>query len=427
MKILCAGVNHETAPLEVRQCLAFDRPAAAQALRELRRRFPAAEFVILSTCNRVEVYAAGPAADPPSCATLLGELAAFHGQAADSLRAHAYCLETEAAVEHLFDVASSLDSMVVGESQILGQTKEAFLGAAEAGATGKYLNRLFHQSFHAAKRVHEATEIGRRRTSVASVAVEFASRIFAGLDTKRVLVIGSGEMAERAATHLRSAGCRTVTVVNRTDSRGADLAATVGVASRPWAELDAALAESDIVISSTASREPILALDRMRAVQRRRDWAHWMILDLAVPRDVEPAVGRLDNVYLYDLDALGQVVRENLSLREREAEMARAIVADEVQAYLDWLGVRDVGPLVEKLESHLHALGDEELERLMKRLPPDLSEEARNEIRLATHRIVHKLLHEPIKHLKEDAGRQRGGTGMRLLRRLFGLEDRGGK
>lgn len=426
MKILCAGVNHQSAPLEVRQGLAFDRPAAARAVVELRGRFPAAEFVILSTCNRVEVYCAAAADGPPDGETLLGELAEFHGLAADGLRAHAYCLETEAAVRHLFEVASSLDSMVVGESQILGQTKEAFLWAAEAGATGKYLNRLFHQSFHAAKRVHAATEIGRRRTSVASVAVEFASRIFSGLESKRVLVIGSGEMAERATTHLRSAGCRTVTVVNRTDERGAELASRAGATSRPWAELDDALAESDIVISSTASREPILPLSRMAAVQRRRDWAHWMILDLAVPRDVEPAVGRLDNVYLYDMDALGQVVSENLSLREREAEMAGAIIADEVQAYLDWLDVRDVGPLVEKLESRLHALGDEELQRLMKRLPADVSEEARNEIRLATHRIVHKLLHEPIKHLKEDAGRQRGGTGLRLLRRLFGLDDRGG-
>lgn len=422
MRILCAGVNHETAPLEVRQCLAFDRSAAAQTMKALRHKFPAAEFVILSTCNRVEVYAAGPADAPPDCHALLDLLAAARGQAPDAVQQHAYCLENEAAVQHLFEVASSLDSMVVGESQILGQTKEAYLWAVEARTTGKYLNRLFPQAFHAAKRVHAATEIGRRRTSVASVAVEFASRIFSGLASKRVLVIGSGEMAERAATHLKSAGCRALTVVNRTDERGADLAARVGTASRPWAELDAALAESDIVVASTSSPEPILKADRLRAVQQRRHWSHWMILDLAVPRNVEPTAARLDNVYLYDMDSLGQVVSENVSLRAREAEMAAAIIADEVQAYLDWLGVREVGPLVEKLESRLHALGDEELKRLMKRLPPDLSDEAREEIRLATHRIVHKILHEPIKHLKEDAGRQRRGTGVRLLRRLFGLD-----
>jgi len=422
LRILCAGVNHESAPLEVRQCLAFDRSAAAQTMKALRGQFPGAEFVILSTCNRVEVYAAGPADGPPDCQALLAALAAARGQSADTVRTHAYCLETAAAVRHLFEVASSLDSMVVGESQILGQTKEAYLWAVEAGATGKYLNRLFPQAFHTAKRVHAATEIGRRRTSVASVAVEFASRIFSGLASKRVLVIGSGEMAERAATHLKSAGCHAVTVVNRTDERGVELAAKVGATSRPWAELDAVLAESDIVVTSTSSPEPILKADRLRAVQRRRNWSHWMILDLAVPRDVEPAAARLDNVYLYDMDSLGQVVSENMSLREREAEMAATIIEDEVQAYLDWLGVREVGPLVEKLESRLHALGDEELERLMKRLPPDLSDQAREEIRLATHRIVHKILHEPIKHLKEDAGRQRRGTGVRLLRRLFGLD-----
>jgi glutamyl-tRNA reductase len=421
VKILCAGVNHETAPLDVRQCLAFDRPATERALAALRGRFPTGEFVILSTCNRVEVYCAAPAEGPPQCDDLLSELAAFHGVEVPGLQGHAYGLDTARAVEHLFLVASSLDSMVIGESQILGQVKTAFLWASEAGATGKYLNRLFHQALHAAKRVHAATEIGRRRTSVASVAVDFASRIFSGLEAKRVLVIGAGETAERAATHLRSTGCRQITVVNR----AAELAARDGGAAMPWSELDAALAASDIVITSTASDRPPLTRERMAAVHKRRRWANWLILDLAVPRDVEPAAGQLDNVYLYDMDALGRVVSENLSLRQGEVDTATSIVTDEVQAYLDWLEAREVGPLVEQLEARLHDLGDEEYARLMRRLPDDLPESARNEIRLATHRIVHKLLHEPIKELKRDARRDRGRVAMRLLRRLFGLDDRG--
>jgi glutamyl-tRNA reductase len=322
------------------------------------------------------------------------------------------------------NVASSLDSMVVGESQILGQTKEAFLVASEAGATGKYLNRLFHQAFHAAKRVHGATDIGRRHTSVASVAVDFASRIFSGLESKRVLLVGAGEMAQRAAEHLRSVGCGQVTVVNRSADRAAELAARVEAQVRPWDQLDEALVDSDIAISSTASDQPILSRDRVATAQKRRRWANWLLVDLAVPRDIDPAAAKIDNLYLYDMDALGRVVSENLALRQQEAETAGEIVADEVRAYLDWFEVRDVGPVVARLEARLHELGDEELERLLKRLGDDVTESARNEIRLATHRIVHKLLHEPIEQLKADARHGRQGTTLSALKRLFRLDDR---
>ena len=421
MKILCAGVNHQSAPLEVRGRLAFDRVSTARALSMLRTRFPGGEFAILSTCNRVEVYCAAAAAGPPEADELLRALAEFHEVPAGDLGQHAYRLATEDAVRHLMAVAASLDSMVIGESEIIGQVKEAFVWAAEAGATGKYLNRLFHRSFHAAKRVHAATEIGRRRTSVASVAVDFASRIFSGLESKRILVVGAGDVAERAVAHLRSLGCRGVTVVNRTAEHARRLAEALGAGVRPWDELDDALADSDILITSTASEQPILSRARLAAAHKRRRYANWLILDLAVPRDVDPLTAGLANVYLYDLDWLGQVVSENLRLREGEVDVAAGIVADEVRAYLDWFEVRDVGPLVDELETRLHALGDEEVERLLKRLPPETSEAAREEIRLATHRIVHKLLHEPIEGLKDEAKRGRAPATVRLLRRLFAL------
>jgi len=421
VKILCAGVNHQSAPLEVRAPLAFDRAAAARALGVLRARFPGAEFAILSTCNRVEVYCAAAADGPPETDDLLRALAEFHGVPADELEPCAYRLATADAVRHLMAVASSLDSMVVGESEIIAQVKEAFAWAVEAGATGKYLNRLFHRSFHAAKRVHAATEIGRRRTSVASVAVDFASRIFSGLEAKRVLVVGAGDVAERAVVHLRSLGCRDVTVVNRTAEHARRLAEALGARVRPWDDLDDALAASDILVTSTASEQPILSRERMAAAHKRRRYANWLILDLAVPRDVDPEAADLTNVYLYDLDRLGGVVSENLRLREGEVDVAAEIVADEVRAYLDWFAARDMGPFVDELESRLHALGDEEVERLLKRLPPETSEAARDEIRLATHRIVHKLLHEPIEGLKDEARQGRAPTTVHLLRRLFGL------
>ena len=423
MKILCVGVNHQSAPLEVRQSLAFDRASTARALANLGARFPSAEFVILSTCNRVEVYCAAPADEPPDADQLLADLADFHQAPLEELGPLAYRLGTEDAVRHLFEVASSLDSMVVGESQILSQAKEAFVRAADAQATGKYLNRLFHRAFGTAKRVHAATDIGRRHTSVAAVAVDFASRIFSDLGAKRVLVLGAGEMAERAVVHLRSAGCRDLTVVNRTEARAAALAAPLEARARPWGQLDDALAECDIVIASTASAEPVLTVDRMTAAHRRRRYANWLLLDLAVPRDIHPDVGRLRNVYLYDVDALGRVASEHLSLRQREADRAADIVADEVRAFIDWFEVRDVGPFVERLEARLHALGDDEVERLFKRLPPETTDRTRDEIRLATHRIVHKLLHEPIERLKDEAKGGRAREAMDMLRRLFGLDD----
>jgi glutamyl-tRNA reductase len=425
MIILCVGLNHQTAPLGWRERLAFDRPAASRALALLKARHDDAEFVLLSTCNRVEIYAAAPAAGPLGTDALVGELAELRGVRPEELSALVYRHSGEAAVRHLFEVAASLDSLLVGEAQILGQVKEAFVQALEAEATGKFLNRLFHRAFGAAKRVQSATAIGRRRTSLAAVAVDYARRIFSDLAAKRVLVIGSGEVAELALVHLRSVGARTVTVVGRSAEKTAALAGDVAAHQRPWEELDECLADSDIVICSTAAAEPILRGERAAEVQKRRHWSNWLILDLGVPRNVEAEAGRLANVYLYDLDALGRVVSENVEFRQQEIDRASEIIADEVRAFLDWFEARDVGPLVDQLEARLHELGDEEVARLFTRLPPDLDEATRQEIALATHRIVHKLLHEPIERLKQDARDGHAAMNIRALRRLFGLGREG--
>lgn len=424
MKILCVGMNHRSAPLDLRQCLAFDKTQTERALASLKTRYDTAEFVILSTCNRVEIYSASPVDDHPTAADLVAELARLHHVEPQMLSGETvYKLRDEEAVEHLLCVASSLDSMVVGESQIIWQTKEAFLWAIDAEATGKYLNRLFHRAFSTAKKVHAATEIGRRRTSVAGVAVELASRIFSDFHRKRVLVIGAGEMAELAVTHLKADGVEHVVVVNRSDDRGRRLAERFGADFCPWDMVDDCLAESDIVISSVSADRPILQRQRMADVHRRRRYANWMILDLGVPRNVDADVGRLSNVFLYDVDRLGQVVSDNIEQRRQEVDAAREIIADEMRSYLEWFQSRDVGPLIERLEGRLHELGDEELERLFKRLPDDVPPEQREEIRLATHRIVHKLLHGPISVLKEEARQDRAQMSIRALRRLFRLDD----
>jgi len=432
VKILCVGVNHRSAPLEWRQRLAFDRDSATRALAILKTRFESAEFVILSTCNRVEVYCAAPAEEPPEADDLVVALAEFHKVPAAELAALAYRLPMGEAVRHLLEVASSLDSLVVGEREITGQVKEAYLWAVECEATGKFLNRLFHRAFHAARRVRAATELGRQGASVASAAVELAARRPGGLDGKSVLVIGAGRMAERAVAHLAACPAREITIVNRTAGRAAALAATFAATARPWAELDQCLAVSDVVIAATAGAEPILTRGVLEAIHRQRGGREWLILDLGVPRGVEAEAGRLPGVQLCDVDGLvGAAAGPEASIPARrdapgwagqqDLDLAMDIVEDEARAYLDWLEVRDAGPLVEKLEAKLHDLGDEELERLLRRLPPSVDEAARSEIGLATHRIVHKLLHEPIARLKEEAREGRAHMSMRVLRRLFGL------
>lgn len=425
MRILCVGVNHQSAPLELRSRLAFDAAATARALAILRTRFDTAEFVILSTCNRVELYCAAAADAPPEADDLLAALADFHRLPLAEITPRAYRLETPDAVRHLLDVAVSLDSMVVGEGQILGQVKQAFVWAVEAEATGKFLNRLFHRAFHTAKRVRAATDLGRRRIGVASVAVDYASRTLADLSESRALVVGSGEMAERIAMGLHARDCTKLVISGRTASRAADLAAMIGAEHAPWEALDEALAESDLVISATSSPEPVLLADRMAAAQQRRSRRPWLVIDVAVPPDVEPSVGELPGVHLADLDALGRAIGEQQAWRQRELDLAAEIVADETRAYLDWFEVRDVGPLVDRLEAHLHALGDAEVDRLLARLGDELGERERSEIRLATHRIVHKLLHDPIARLKSEAREGQAHMSIRALRRLFGLDGDG--
>jgi glutamyl-tRNA reductase len=421
VKILCVGVNHQSAPLDVRQRIALDGAAMDRVLAVLTARFDDAEFVVLSTCNRVEVYSASRAEAPPQADDLVRSLAEFHELDVAELTPMVYRLETEAAVRHLMMVTAGLDSMVIGESQIIAQVKAAFIRAVEAEATGKFLNRLFHRAFAAAKRVHGATEIGRRRTSVASVAVDFAARVFGGLDGRSVLVIGAGETAELAAVHLLSCGCGDVTIVNRSTERASQLAARLSARAAGWDRLDECLRASDIVVGSTASSEPILDAARLRRLQTDRLGRPWLILDLAVPRDVEPAAGRIEGIYLYDQERLAREVGQNLELRRREMDVASAVIDDEVAAFMDWFEVRDVGPLVERLESRLHEIGDEEVERLLKRLGGDVTDAARNEIRVTTHRIVHKLLHEPIEQLKFESRDGRAQMSMRVLWRLFRL------
>lgn len=423
--IRVVGVNHRSAPVAVREQLALDGAATATALAAFRQRWPLAEALVLSTCNRVELYAAAEG-DQPDARALAEFLADCRGLTADRFAEGLYDHADREAARHLFRVVSGLDSQVLGESQVAGQVKGAYARAAEAGATGVVLHRLFQRSFKVAKTVRTTTEIARHPVSVASVAAAFAARVFEGLDGKVVLVIGAGETAELTLRHLQTLGAGGVVVANRTLERGQALAARHGGAAVPFETLPDALTKADIVISATSAPTPVLTAAAMGEVvrrrRRRRRRGPLFILDIAVPRDVEPAVSELDDVYLYTIDDLQQVADENRRKRSQDLEAGLAQVEREADAFLAWLRSLEAGPVIRALRRRLHDLGRHEVERLLEHLE-GLSGRDRRLIELMERRLVNRLLHQPMTALRRALGRGRGSAYLGLVRELFGLED----
>lgn len=427
MRIEVVGLNHREAPVEVREALAFRRDRLSEALAALRRAEGVGECVVLSTCNRVELYLCVGAEAGEGVGMRF--LADFHGVWPERFERFVYRREGEAAVRHLFRVASGLDSLVVGEAQITGQVKAAYEAASAQGATGRVLNRLFQQALAAAKRVRTTTEIGAGRASVGSVAVELAERIFESLARRTVLVVGAGEMGESVVESLRAAGARTTLVANRTFGRAEALAAKFGGSAVRFEELGNHLTRADIVIASTDAPHHVVHKADLAAALRRRGGRPLFVVDIAVPRDVEPEAGDLAGCYLYNVDDLEAVVRETLARREREVARCEPIVEAEVGKFMRWLGQLRVAPAIGELSASLHELKDRELEALMRRLPA-LTEEARAEIERMANRLVNKILHQPIAALRDASGQDRHGGLLDAALRLFGVrraaEGRGG-
>jgi glutamyl-tRNA reductase len=426
--IVLVGVSHRTAPLEVREGLAFPKEGIAEALQRLRAEADLDEAMILSTCNRVEIYARGrgsavEGASESAAARVASFLARFHGRPEEGLGDGVYRMTGEDAVRHAFRVAASLESMVVGEPQILGQVKEAYHAAESAGTLGATLNALRNRSLGAAKRVRTETGIGRNAVSIAHVAVELAKKIFGELRDKNVLLVGAGKMSELAARTLVRTGARATVLGGRTFERASELAAALGGRAAPLDALRTELAAADIVISGTGAPGIVIHHDDVLAARRARKGRHrrpLFLIDIAVPRDIEASVAEVGGVFLYDLDDLRAVAEANMRERMKEASAAEALVDREVAQFLDWLKARDAVPLVIALRQRAEDIRKVELEKARRRMGP-LTAEQEDALDAATSAIVNKLLHPPIVHLKESAQNGHGAEHVSLIRKLLGL------
>jgi glutamyl-tRNA reductase len=415
--LLVVGVSHKTAPLEVREAMAFPKDRLPEALLQAREEAGLKEAMILSTCNRVEVY--GRSAEGATPESVAAFLARWHGRRPEDIGKYVYRVEGEQAIRHAFRVAASLDSLVIGEPQILGQVKEAYEIAEGARCLGASLGALRNRTMSAAKRARSETGIGRNAVSVSYVAVELARKIFGSLKDRAVLIVGAGKMSELSARHLVSGGAHASVLGGRTFERAEELAASLGGRAMPFEALRSELGRADIVISSTGAPHVVITRADVEAALRARKRPLFLI-DIAVPRDIDPGVRELSNVFLYDLDDLKSVAEANIRERMKEAAAAEAIVEDEVRAYLDWQRSLDVVPLVAALRHRAEAIRKEEIERARKHLGP-LSVEQEAALNAATSAIVNKLLHPPTAHLKEVAKNGHAPEVAELVRKLFGL------
>jgi glutamyl-tRNA reductase len=419
-KLWLVGVSHHSAPLALRERLALDDAGAADLGQRLLRQIPGLdECALVSTCNRVEVVGFGDAGT--SDATAIVDVLQNGRPLADGqLHSHVYVHEDRAAVRHLFRVASSLDSMVVGEPQILGQVKAFYEAAARAGTAGAILHRVFHKAFSAAKRVRSETGIGSRNVSLSSVAVELAMQIFESLSEKTALMIGAGKMAELAARHLRDRGIGGLMFANRTFDRGVELARELQGTPVPFEELGRYLPMADVVIGSTAASEFLLTEAQVQEASRLRGYRPTFLIDLGVPRNFDPRINDLRNVYLYDIDDLESVIGEHREERGREAVHAEEIVSAEVESFWRWFENLEVVPTIVDLRDKAERICRRELERTLGSLK-HLGDEERKSIEAMAEAIVNKLLHDPIARLKRV--QRSDDEAVLVARRLFGLDD----
>lgn len=423
MNLRMIGCTYHEADLNVRQRLAFDDHQVKQALALWQQQLPELELAILSTCNRVELYAAG-LGGPPTEEQLVDALAGFHRLAPADLADKLTELADQEVAAHLFRVAASLDSMVVGEPQILAQVKQAFQVSRDAGTIGPQLHELFQAAFRAGKRVTTETALHRHRVSIPSVAIaELATCVFETFDGKHVLVTGAGEMADETLRYLQSVGKPHIHVVNRSAERGAQLAEKWGGTSHGWDELWDQLARADLAISTTAATEPIVtAREFAEHVAPHRHQRPIVILDLAVPRDFDPAVGSELGVYLYSIDDLDLACRRNRAARAAELPAAELIVLEETARFTADAHLRSTAPVITGLRAGLHRPKEAELERLFNKLP-ELDDRTRDEIRQFADRLVNKLLHPPLESLRTASQNGTHHGLLDALKRLFKIED----
>ena len=416
-RLFTVGLSHRTAPVELRECVDFSRGGTGEALAALARRGIGKELVVLSTCNRAEVYAVAGPDGPDAVARFFAE---YHELPLARLSEHLYVRRGDEAARHLFRVAAGLDSLVVGEPQILGQVKSAYAAASDGGYTAAVINRLFHTAFGVGKRVRSETGLSEGAVSVSYAAIALAKKIFGDLTGLNVLILGAGGMAKLTGVHLKAQRVRQMTITSRTLSAAERLAAQLEGRAVPWSDLTDVLSTADIVITATGAVDPVLTRATVQEVMRPRRQRPLLIIDIALPRDVEASVGSLDQVFLYNIDDLQGIVKENLTRRSGELERAEKIVDEEVGRFMAWLQAREVIPTVVALRDRFESIRQAELARLEPKLT-GLTPEARARVEEITHLLVQKLLLTPTEQLKSVRDEVQVATYSDALNRLFDL------
>ncbi len=418
MRLYAVGLSHRTAPVELRECVDFARGGLEQALAALAGRGIGREMVVLSTCNRAEIYAVGD--NDATVERVSRFFSEYHGLPHDEMAGHLYVRSGAEAARHLFRVAAGLDSLVVGEPQILGQVKAAYSAAHEGRFTAALMNRLFHSAFAAGKRVRSETGLGEGAVSVSYAAIALAKKIFGDLKGRSVLILGAGEMAKLTGVHLQAQHVKQIAIASRTLQTAQNLAAHLGGTAVAWDALDTALHAADIVVTATGASEPVLTRARIDEAMRGRRGRPLFIIDIALPRDVEASAGDLDQVFLYNIDDLRAIVQENLARRTAELSRADAIVEEEVGKFVAWMQSREIVPTVVALRQRFESIRQSELARLEPKLT-GLPPEARTRVDEVTRLIVEKLLLTPTEQLKSVSDEAMIVAYADALNRLFSL------
>lgn len=419
--ILVIGLNHSTAPVEIRERITFPSHEEGKAIRTMARVEGVEETIILSTCNRAEIVmtTVDPEASPEK---VVQAIADFHSIDPQDFREFLYFKSASDAVQHVFRVTASLDSMVLGEPQILGQVKESYRRAVQANTTGPVLNRLMHRAFFTAKRIRTETGVGRAAVSVAYVAVELARKILGDLKHKKILLIGAGDMAELAARHLAGHVEKPILVVNRTFETACTLAKELCGDALPMDQLEEALVQADVTITSTASCEALIRKDLLKAVMRRRRNRPIFLIDIAIPRDVDPEANDIDGVYLYNIDDLQAVVSENVGERSQEALKGERIVAEEVIKFIGWTRTLEAAPTIVALKDKLEMIRKGELARLNGKLA-ELGPTERESVEIITRSIINKIAHDPIVFLKKAGSSAKRNFYLATAQSMFNLDQ----
>ncbi|MBB3131801.1 glutamyl-tRNA reductase [Paenibacillus rhizosphaerae] len=421
MHIVVVGLNYRTAPVEVRERFTFDQSELPKALSQLMLTKSVMEGVIVATCNRTEIYVVVDRLH--MCGYFIRSFVEqWFDIPREEFTKHLYIYEDEQAISHLFRVTCGLDSMVIGETQILGQVRSAFLQSQEEKATGTWFNMLFKQAVTLGKRAHSETSIGESAVSVSYAAVELGKRIFGMFNDKKVLILGAGKMSELTVKHLYANGAEEVIVANRTLARAEELASKFQGTPCTMEQAIARLHEVDILISSTGAKDYVLTPAQVSESMKKRQSRPLFMIDIAVPRDIDPAIAEISNVFLYDIDDLEGIVESNLEMRRTEAAKIEVMIEEEKTAFYQWLKTLGIRPAIRALQEKSTAIHEETLESLFNKLP-ELNDHQRKVIRRLTKSIVNQMMHDPINRLKEMAGGKEGTEALEFFTHIFALEE----